>query len=117
MRIDLRKVLGTENPSDILTKHLGSQDKMMQLVKLFGCKYLQGRAATAPKLRQGESNKTTMKELEQGIMATEEVEVESSHSDFVAGRMPHLEYPPGELDTRFPRILAVPDDGLDPDPP
>lgn len=51
--IELRKVRGEANPADLFTKHLTSQERVTTLLKLFGCGYTEGRAATAPKLRQG----------------------------------------------------------------
>ena len=47
-RVDLRKVLGEENPADLLTKHSLSRQRLEKLVELHGCKYLDGRAASAP---------------------------------------------------------------------
>jgi hypothetical protein len=59
-RVDLRKVLGEENPADLLTKHSLSRQRLEKLVELHGCKYLGGRAASAPQVRAGESTRTTM---------------------------------------------------------
>ena len=59
-RIDLRKVPGEDNPADLLTKHSLSRDRLEKLVELHGCGYLGGRAASAPKMRSGESTKSTM---------------------------------------------------------
>ena len=59
-RIDLRKVLGEENPADLLTKHSSSQAKLEYLVTLFGCRYSDGRPSSAPMLRRGVSTKVTM---------------------------------------------------------
>ena len=59
-RVDLRKVLGEENPADLLTKHSLSRQRLEKLVALHGCKYLAGRAASAPKMREGETTRTTM---------------------------------------------------------
>ena len=52
-RVDLRKVDGEVNPADILTKHSISRQRLEGLITLFGCKYLDGRAASAPRLREG----------------------------------------------------------------
>jgi hypothetical protein len=59
-RVDLRKVLGEEDPADLLTKHSLSRQRLEKLVELHGCKYLDGRAASAPKVREGETTKSTM---------------------------------------------------------
>ena len=52
-RVDLRKVLGERNPADLLTKHSISRQRLDELVELYGCKYLDGRAASAPLARKG----------------------------------------------------------------
>ena len=48
---ELRKVRGEVNPADLFTKHLVSRDRVRGLAELFGCKYMDGRSDTAPKLR------------------------------------------------------------------
>ena len=47
-RFDLKKVSGTEDPADIITKHSHTHEKLMELVKLHGCHYMDGRAESAP---------------------------------------------------------------------
>ena len=59
-RIELKKVLGTENPADLLTKHTCPGEKLRQLVALYGCVYKGGRADSAPQLREGASSKFTL---------------------------------------------------------
>ena len=56
-RVEIKKVLGSESPADLLTKHNLSRDKLDQLVKLYGCRYESGRADTAPKLRTSSTGK------------------------------------------------------------
>jgi hypothetical protein len=51
-QIILKKVKGEINPADLLTKHLGSKDKVDQLVDLYGCAFMAGRAKSAPLLRR-----------------------------------------------------------------
>ena len=51
--IELVKSRGEENPADLFTKHLTSQDRIHALLDQFGCGYIGGRAAAAPKLRVG----------------------------------------------------------------
>ena len=82
--IEVRKVKGEENPADLFTKHLPSRDKVHQLVRLFGCEYRSGRAASAPLLRPMET------------------EVNSLDS---AVRLPHLRSP-AEIERRYPRMEA-----------
>ena len=50
-RVDLRKVDGERNPADLLTKHSISRQRLDDLVKIFCCKYLDGRAASAPQTK------------------------------------------------------------------
>ena len=45
--LELRKVLGTENPADLLTKHLSSPDMLKYLSK-FGAEHRDGRASVTP---------------------------------------------------------------------
>jgi hypothetical protein len=51
-QIILKKVKGDVNPADLLTKHLGSKDKVDQLVDLYGCAFMTGRAKSAPLLKR-----------------------------------------------------------------
>jgi hypothetical protein len=67
-RVDLRKVLGEDNPADLLTKHSLSRQRLEKLVALHGCKYLGGRAASAPMVREGETTKTTMASAGGGLI-------------------------------------------------
>ena len=50
--IELRKVRGDANPADLFTKYLPSKEKLDSLVRLFGCEFRDGRAASAPQLRR-----------------------------------------------------------------
>jgi len=47
----LLKVDGEVNPADLFTKHLESKSKLDQVVGLFSCRFLDGRAASAPTLK------------------------------------------------------------------
>ena len=67
-RVDLRKVLGEENLADLLTKHSLSRQRLEKLVALHGCKYLGGRAASAPQVREGETTRTTMASAGGGLI-------------------------------------------------
>jgi hypothetical protein len=59
-RVDLRKVAGEVNPADLFTKHSLRKLRVEQLVELHGCRFLTGRAESAPLARTGASNKVTM---------------------------------------------------------
>ncbi len=59
-RVDLRKVAGEVNPTNLFTTHSLSRQRLEQLVEVHGCKHLGGRAATAPMAKTGVSNKATV---------------------------------------------------------
>ena len=110
----LRKVHGESNPADLLTKHMPSRDKLNQLVALFGCAFVDGRAKSAPLLRKRKPDELAGK----GFSEREVVEVEDLDDDgsvFMLeagrhdiGRWPHL-YPADELEELFPLIIAAHD--------
>ena len=52
--LEIRKVHGEVNPADLFTKHLSSEDRVKDLLGLFGCRYSSGRAESAPTLRKNE---------------------------------------------------------------
>ena len=49
---ELRKVLGTDNPADLFTKHMDSAAKLDGLVQKFGCSFREGRPHAAPQLKR-----------------------------------------------------------------
>ena len=49
---ELRKVLGTDNPADLFTKHLESAKRLEHLLGMFSCSFVEGRAVTAPSLKK-----------------------------------------------------------------
>ena len=69
-RVDLRKVLGEEKLADLFTKHSLSRQRLEKLAELHGCGNLGGRAASAPKMREGESTKSTMMSEGRGLIGT-----------------------------------------------
>ena len=46
--------------ADLLTKHSISQERVNKLAELFDCKLADGRAESAPKLRNAETSKATL---------------------------------------------------------
>ncbi len=62
-RVTVRKVKGEHNPADLFTKHIPVHDKVLQLVGLFGCRYLPGRAARAPELRRERQTKEVLADV------------------------------------------------------
>ena len=63
--VELRKVRGDMNPADLFTKHLASETKIEDLLRLFGCKYEGGRARGAPELRRD------LEAKHEGVLAAE----------------------------------------------
>ena len=49
--IDLYKILGEENPADLMAKAEIPKERMEQLLEKMGCRFEGGRAESAPKLR------------------------------------------------------------------
>ncbi len=101
-RIDLRKVLGTENPADLLTKHSLTKEKLAELVALHNCRYLDGRAESAPQVKKGGTERLTMAQAGKDLN-----EVAEEGTPW----MPHLSLTSEELDKRFPSLVA-PDEEL-----
>ena len=50
--LEIRKVRGDANPADLFTKHLSSEVRVTELLRLFGCHFAGGRAEGAPQLRR-----------------------------------------------------------------
>jgi hypothetical protein len=120
-RIDLRKVLGEENPADLLTKHSLSRQRLEKLVALHGCKYLDGRASSAPQVREGDSTKATMASLGGGLIAAAVSAVDVAQVDIAPPAvepsqadpaMPHLVLFGQALDNAFPPMTAPKDEDL-----
>ena len=105
-RVDLRKILGGENPADLFTKHLSSRERVQKLVTLLGCRYTGGRAESAPQRRVlGGEQKVRIAEAN---VVTEEG-VESAPTPYNPV-MPHLLYPNrAEMDMWYPRLEAADD--------
>ena len=112
--LKLRKVRGDCNPADLLTKHMPSREKLTQLVQLFGCAFIDGRAAPAPLLRRRKPE-----ELAGRGFADDEVDIvkdSDMHGNIFmvearahdVDRWPHL-YPADELEAMFPLVLAADD--------
>ncbi len=100
-RIDLRKVLGEENPADLLTKHSLSRARLLKFVELHGCRYREGRAESAPQMRKGESETFTM--------ADAQLNIQDESTPF----MPHLIYTEDELEQHHPKLEAPDEELLD----
>ena len=79
---------------------------------MFGCRYLGGRAASAPQVRKGESSRLTMAQAD--VMAVDGSGADlSNESDGPPPIMPHLRHSATTLDLLYPKVEAPDDDMLD----
>ena len=101
-RVDLRKVHGESNPADVFTKHFSAENKLSGLVALFGGVFLEGRAKSAPQVKQGTGTRTTIGESMQPT--PDEVGINTV--------LPHLAYDPATLDAMHPTAI-VPEEADD----
>ncbi len=109
-RIQLVKIAGEVNPGDLFTKHSLSRERLMKLTGLFDCRYMSGRAASAPQTRTTSGSKVTMAEantLDQ-ICVTE-------GSDELDPEMPHLLHGADHLRLLFPPLVIHDDEHAEPD--
>jgi hypothetical protein len=118
-RVDLKKVPGTANPADLLTKHSLTREKLMELVTLFNCEFRSGRAESAPTLRKDQGNKTTMADYHNDDLP-EEGEVNEVNGEIAQGEteedqqdllmiLPHLVMTTEELNAAYPSLQAPED--------
>ncbi len=114
-RVDLRKIDGERNPADLLTKHSLSRARVEKLVNLYDCRFLGGRAESAPLMRRGDSSKVTMAQAGDGM----DLDAVTGDDPSVvpegllggddgepAPVMPHVTLSESQLDLLYPRIEA-----------
>jgi hypothetical protein len=68
-RVNLEKVLGTENPADLMTKHL-DQRSIEKCLDKMGVVFTEGRAKTAPMLVNNEPVAMEVQQLSEGVDKT-----------------------------------------------
>ncbi len=107
-RIQLLKIAGEVNPADVFTKHSLSRDRLMKLTKLFDCKYMSGRAASAPQMRSTSGTRVTMAEAN----AVEEEDHSQGEKD---PEMPHRVLARDALERLHPPVVAPHDLHQEPD--
>ena len=115
-RVDLRKVDGEKNPADLVTKHSISQQRLDGVLRVYSCRYIEGRAATAPLVRSGECSRKTMASAYfEFPIAEEEEELVERHegSDLPIASMPHIEHSGEELDGLHPSLIPPDDEALE----
>ena len=66
-RLDIKQVLGEEDPADLLTKHSLSKDRLDKLVGLFDCQFNGGCAGAAPQARAVHSEKETIAQADAAV--------------------------------------------------
>ena len=104
--ITVKKVRGEVNPADLFTKHSPSREKVHQLLKLFGCEYRDGRAASAPCLRpMDDANRQGGQSSGVDPLPTLYAEVEAGVHDL--DKLPHM-HSEREIKELFPTIRAGP---------
>jgi len=122
-RVDLRKVDGECNPADVLTKHSLSRQRLESLITLYSCRYLGGRAESAPQVKQGASARTTMAQadneldnVEDGLPEGHGSGADSSDTTCHGSgppSMPHVDLTLDELDRLHPSLIPPDDEELD----
>ena len=118
--VELRKVLGTENPADLFTKHLTSAENIEYLLGLMGCEFRDGRPGAAPDLRVGRLAENDILQADLGGEAETQEEIEwdgRSHPrveweglvlpEARQGRRGLLPHRQDQLEWLYPRALAV----------
>ena len=116
-RLAIHKVLGEENPADLLTKHSLSQERMLKLLRLYDCHYMHGRADSAPNMRTDASNKRKIAEAD-GNRETEAKEEEApghevEGDDGYAPCMPHLGASADTIEQTYPELRAPDELGME----
>ena len=112
-RLDLKKVPGEQNPADLLTKHSNSRQRLEDLVTLFGCRYMGGRAENAPQVRKGESDRATMAQADINRIDGSGTTQNEPQADEPRPIMPHLVCSATDLDNLYPNVGTPDDEGLD----
>ena len=89
--MDLRKVDGEKNLADLLTEQSISRQPLDSLLKLYSCRYIEGRAESAHLVRSGEYSKKTMASAHIELPTAEEEELVERHerSDTPIATTPH----------------------------
>ncbi len=100
-RVEVRKVPGVSNPADLLTKHSLSKERILELMRLIGCSFRDGRPEAAPQLRQGQCKQQTMADAEADGLTDTIAEVE-----LLMPMVPHVAMTPAELDKHYPPLIA-----------
>ena len=99
-KLAVKKVAGLANPADLFTKHSLSKERVLDLVRLLDCHFLDGRASAAPTMREGTSTKRTMADAEASGLTG------SVEDDFVIPVMPHLCMDTAQLERSYPSMAA-----------
>ena len=90
----LKKVLGEDNPADLLTKHTLSKERLLKLTALYGCNFRDGRAESASLTRAGASSEITFAQADRTLASLSGIEAVCAY------RMPHTELSQAELEAQ-----------------
>ena len=93
---------GLSNPADLLTKHSLSKERILELMRLIGCRYGEGRPDAAPALKEGPGTRKTMAQAEAEGLTAEISEIELSMP-----LMPHICMTLEQLDQHYPAMIAL----------
>ena len=89
--MELRKIAGEDNPADLFTKHLESAAKLEQLIGLFNCCFMEGRAESAPSLKKATKDSAHIVDDQRARLWPSPEEQRDSKQDVAASaQMPHL---------------------------
>ena len=70
-RVDLRQGDGDSDPADLFTKHGISRQRLEGLIALYSCRFLSGRADSAPVVKQCVTTLTTVARADQELANVE----------------------------------------------
>ncbi len=107
-RVELKTVLGEENPADLLTTQGLSKERLEKLTALQDCHFKGGRAETAPLTRTAASDKKTIAEAD---IAVNSVDEQGTLPLCLSTEpcMPHNLLTTQQLQEQYPSLEAVED--------
>ncbi len=121
-KVDLRKIAGEVNPADLLTKHSLSRMRLEKLVELHGCRYLGGRAKSAPQTRRAAPGRVTMAAADIELNSVQPLAGDITSQEETGGAggaaeaspvMPHIQLSDQELDREYPPMVAPNEDRME----
>ena len=118
-RLELKNVLGEENPADLLTKHSLSRERVEKLTEFFDCNFREGSCQSAAAMRTGQSEKQTMatadaceaisKRAEKKAARSLKLHAVGAQEEKRGPFMPHVGLARSEIDRQWASLEAVED--------